>query len=347
MYKLEIFTDKMEFSDAALIPEQTIELDYLTFDAFTLLSTPVNCQKGYFAHITSGSNLVCDGVVSDVQPGKGTMEISLRPLQAVFDCEVFGSPVSDAASWMEQQITEQFVNNEDVLQNRPIIVDQTVRTVYPLTMGDKDTVKLLDVMATALTTYGIICDCAIDMAALKILVKIYQQPEEITLEAGLQNVLEKSVTLGDSYGAANKMIVRRSVTDQDSGEVTYPEQKIFYLHTNGTVDENNTDRIIPVFWVLKNLQDSDTWEQEALDTAIEGLTPQQYDNEIILKYSAQDQLISPGEIPIGTRALIYVDGVAYQSILTGKVIGAGTVELIFGQVRAALTKRLVLERRNT
>ena len=54
MYKLEIFTDQMDFADAALIQEQTVELDYLTFDAFTLEATPVCCRKGYFVHVTRG-----------------------------------------------------------------------------------------------------------------------------------------------------------------------------------------------------------------------------------------------------------------------------------------------------
>ena len=100
MYKLEIFTDQMEFADAALIAEQTVDLDFLTFDAFTLISTPVRCQKGYFVHVTSGGSLVCDGVVSDVQPGTGTVDISVRPLQAMFDCEVFTTPIDDVVTWL-------------------------------------------------------------------------------------------------------------------------------------------------------------------------------------------------------------------------------------------------------
>lgn len=345
MYKLEIFTDQMEFADAALIAEQTVELDYLTFDAFTLLSTPVKCQKGYFVHVTAGGSLVCDGVVSDVQPGTGTVSISVRPLQALFDCEVFSTPISDVVTWLEEQIREQFVSNADALQNRPVMVNQTVRTAYPIAVTDGDTVKLLDIMATALTTYGIVCDCYLDMETLKVAVDIYQPGDEMTIESDLKNVLEKSVTLGDSYGAANKIVVRKVVEDPDTGAVTYPEQKVYYLHPDGTVDERNADRITPVFWTLKDVSDSDTWEQDALAAAVEALTPQQFDNEIVLTYAEEDNLVYPATMLIGTRATIYVDGTAYSSILTGKTIGQGTISLTFGQVRAALTKRLILERR--
>lgn len=345
MYKLEIFTDQMEFSDASIVQEQTVELDYLTFDAFTLVSTPVRCRKGYFAHVTSGTSLVCDGVVSDVQPGDGTVSISIRPLQAMFDCEVFTTPMPDVAAWLEQQIAEQFVNNADALQNRPVVVSRDMKNAYPLPANDKDTVKLLDVMATALTTYGIVCDCRLDMEARKVVVDIYQPEGSWTLEANLPNVLDKSVTLGDSYGAANKMIVRRQVTDQETGAETYPEERTYYLHPDGTVDENATDRVTPVFCVLKTLADSESWEEEALAEAVKELTPQQYDNEIILQYAVKDALARPAERQFGAQAKIIVDGTVYQSILTGKTIDPGTIKLTFGQVRAELTKRLILERR--
>ena len=166
MYKLEIFTDQMDFADAALIQEQTVELDYLTFDAFTLEATPVCCRKGYFVHVTRGGSLVCDGVVSDVQPGDGTVSISVRPLQAMFDCEVFTTEIQDVAAWLAEQITQQFVSNVDTLQNRPVVVNRNARAAYPLATDDKDTMKLLDVMASALTTYGVVCDCRLDMEAL-------------------------------------------------------------------------------------------------------------------------------------------------------------------------------------
>lgn len=345
MYKLEIFTDQMDFADAALIQEQTVELDYLTFDAFTLEATPVCCRKGYFVHVTRGGSLVCDGVVSDVQPGDGTVSISVRPLQAMFDCEVFTTEIQDVAAWLAEQITQQFVSNVDTLQNRPVVVNRNARAAYPLATDDKDTMKLLDVMASALTTYGVVCDCRLDMEALKVAVEIYQPEESRTLEADLPNVLDRSVTLGDSYGAANKMIVRRQVTNQETGEVTHPEEKAFYLHPDGAVDENDADRITPVFWVMKTIEDGEDWEQEALAEAVKELSPQLYDNEIILQYAEQDALARPMEILIGARTKIIVDGTAYQSILTGKTLETGTVKLTFGQVRAELTKRLILERR--
>ena len=346
MYKLEIFTDQMKYADSALIPDQTVELDFLTFEAFTVLSRPVNCKKGYFIHLTDGGALVCDGIVSDVQPATGTVTISVRPLQAVFDCEVYRSQITDVVSWIEQQITDQFIENQDDLQNRPVAIHKAVRAVYPIAdTGTGDTINRLEVMTAALIAYGIVCLCWLDMEAMMIAVEICQPSDEITLEADKANVLDKTVTLGDSYGAANKMVVRRKVTNQETGEISYSGQSFYYLHPDGTIDQNNTDRITPVFWKLKDLDDSDTWDQEALEAAVEELTPQQYDNEIILLYAAEDNLVYPATIPIGTKAKIYLEGTVYKSILTGRILKSGTIELTFGQVRSMLTKKLIMERR--
>lgn len=345
MYKLELFTEQMVFADAIEIDTPTIDLDYLTFNAFSVTAPPVACQKGYFAHITNGNTLVADCIVSDVQQDTGTVAISMRPLQALFDVEVFASPIPDAASWLLDQIEAQFVSNADTLQNRPVTVASTVRTAYPLTVGEDETLNLVDIMAQAMTTYGIYVDAYLDMKTMKIVVQIIPPGAQRTFEADLDNVLDKTITLGDSYGSANKMIIRKQVEDSETGEVTYPSESVFYLHPDGTVDTIDDNRITPVFWLLANLADSETWDQDALDQAVENLTPQQYDNEITLQYRAGDALVDPESAQIGTPAVIYTGGLAYTSILTGRTIGAGTVTLTFGAVRVALTKKLILQRR--
>lgn len=347
MYKLELFTEQMVNAGAAIIDAPTIDLDYLTFDAFSVTSPTVPCKKGYFAHITNGKQLVADCIVSDVQPNKGTVEISMRPLQALFDVDVFASAITDVGSWLEQQITEQFVSNADTLQNRPVTVSSTVRTAYPLTESDSETLNLVDIMGQALTTYGIYVNAYLDVKNMQIVVQILPPSVPVTLEANLENVLDKTVTLGDSYGSTNKMVIRKQVTDQESGAVSYPSQVIYYLHTDGTVDTTDSNRITPVFWALANLADSETWDQDAQDKAVETLTPEQYDNEIVLQYRAGDSLVQPESIQIGTTATIYVDGTAYTSILTGRKIEPGTVTLTFGSVRVALTKQLILQRRKS
>lgn len=345
MYKIEIFSDQLAYVAAAIISAPDVSLDYLTFDAFSVPVPTLACKKGYFAHITHDAELVADGIVSDVQPGVGTVDISLRPLQALFDVEVFASPIPDVATWLLEQINAEFVSNADTLQNRPVQIASKVRAAQPITLGDEKTLNLVDIMAQALTSYGIFLDARLDLGAKKIVVDIVPQPAAVVLEADLDNVLDKSITLGDSYGSANKMTIRKEVTDPDTDEVSYPSSQTYYLHTDGSVDTTDADRVTPVFWTLADLADSETWDADALAQAVETLTPQQYDNEIVLQYRSGDALVHPETLQPGTPCTIYTGGVAYSSLLTAKAYSAGTVELTFGAVRVALTKQLILERR--
>ena len=167
------------------------------------------------------------------------------------------------------------------------------------------------------------------------------------LEADLPNVLEREITLGDSYGSKNKYILRRTSTDQETGTVTVLEEKSYYLHPDGSVDDQNVDRITPVFWTLGKLENSETWDADALAQAVEALTPEQYDNEIRLTLRRDDKLVTPETLPIGTEATIYIGGQAYRSLLTGREWDGDTHCLVFGKVRVDLTKKLILQRRNT
>ena len=161
------------------------------------------------------------------------------------------------------------------------------------------------------------------------------------------SALEREITLGDSYGSKNKYILRRTSTDQETGTVTVLEEKSYYLHPDGSVDNQNVDRITPVFWTLGKLENSETWDADALAQAVEALTPEQYDNEIRLTLRRDDKLVTPETLPVGTEATIYIGGQAYRSLLTGREWDGDTHCLVFGKVRVDLTKKLILQRRNT
>ena len=340
MYKLEIFDDQMVYAAAVMLSqEQTIEQDYLAYDAYTVtVPKHIPCKKGWYTHITDGAATVADGIVADVQPGDGTMSISIRPLAALMDVEVYqDTSIDDCIGWLTETITAQFVSNPDTAQTRPLVLTQTAaRTALPLSV-EPGVINLLGIVKRALTTHRVVVDCRLDMAALKVAVSIRQETAERTLEASLPNVIgAPQITLGDSYGAANKAILRRVDADGNLlGTYTY------YLHTDGTVSDVDADRVTPVFWTIQDIGVEDA------PASVAGgiLGPKQYDNEIILTYRTGDLIARPLELPIGAKVAIRYEGQTYNSMLTGRAIRAGMVDLIFGQVRMALTKRLILERR--
>lgn len=349
MYKIEIFDEQVKFAAACALDDScTIDEDYLAMTPYQLVIPTRPAQKGWYTHITDNAGHHFDGIIADVQPDqKETTTLSIRPLQALFDAEVFVAPgeIVDAGAWIESKIREWYIDNPDALQNRPVsLVPQRPRMANPI-ITDGPTVGLLSVMAQALTNYGILVKCELNPNAKAIDVWIYQETSAMVLEADLANVLSRAVTLGDSYGGANKAIIRQTQTDPDTGVMTVMGQKSYYLHPDGQVDSLDRERILPVFWHLEDVETSEQWEQAAAQAAKAALQPQAYDNEIELEYRTNDQIARPLERAIGSRAEIYLGGVRYNSILTGRAVSDGTVRLTFGAVRVELTKKLTMERR--
>ena len=351
MYNLEVFTDQFEYVDFDFIDErQPLDMDYLAYNAYTVTTKMMDAKKGYFVRITRDNVHVASGYIADVQPGKTTQEISIKPLQSLFDVEVYYTAVTDCITWLATNINAALMNNADTLQNRPITLTYTPSAnPLPLTgFNLHKTVNLLSVMISALKTYGVVCEMSLDVTNKHILVNIAQQTATQVIEANLENVLQSSVTLGDSYGSTNKLIIRK--TDKDSGNNL--GETIFYLHPDGTIDTTNNNRIYPVFWELETLDTEDDqtaaqWNEKALARAKEVLTPAKYDNEIVLMYDVDDQIVHPADAQIGTDTTIYLDGLTYASILTGKKIEGQKITLTYGVVRQDLTKKLAIRQRET
>lgn len=209
----------MEFVSAVLANEnQTIDLDYLSYNPYSIQTEIVDCKKGYFVHISSveDNRYVADGIVSDVQPDKFTQKISIRPLQALFDADIFSTRITDCVTWIKDAITSIFISNSDTLQNRPIKLTYTKPSKdLPLTESfdetSNDTFNILSVISSALKHYNVVTACYLDMKNMQIRVRIYQNKATKTIEGDLENVIKSDATLGDSYGSINKVVVRRFI----------------------------------------------------------------------------------------------------------------------------------------
>lgn len=209
----------MEFVSAVFaLDTQTIDLDYLSYNPYTIQTALVDCKKGYFVHISNveDNRYVADGIVSDVQPDKTTQSISIRPLQALFDADIFSTPITDCITWIKNAITSIFISNSDKLQNRPIyLTSKKASKDLPLTEAfdatNEDTFNILSVITAALKHYNVVTACYLDMENMRIRVRIYQNTETKVIEGDLENVVEARATLGDSYGSINKVVVRRFI----------------------------------------------------------------------------------------------------------------------------------------
>lgn len=387
MYKIEIFTEKMAYVSSSVISKsQYIELDYLAYDAYTIETQLIDVKKGYFVHITQGERFIADGVVSDVRPAKKTQKISIRPLQSLFDVEVFYTPVDNCVKWLTDNIKAQLINNADAYQNRPITLSWSVpATPVPITDGidpeATDYLNILSIIEASLLKYNIVTDCYIDMTNLRINVNIYQNTAKKVIEADLENVLESSVTLGDSYGSTNKLVIQkyRVIREENKDPVIQVLGYVnYYLHTDSTINTTDYTRIFPVFWELFKIEYDDSesryksfyneakkkdpsltdpqikqmfkrfvkddWNEQAMNKAIEVLSPKQYDQEIILNFHKDDLIVTPNALTIGTAVSIILKGETYTSLLTGRTYMGDVTKLTFGAVRTELTKKLNMDR---
>lgn len=377
MYKVEIHRPRLNLVDGSFIGvwlvdenDVTIAEDYLTMNSFDVPLPVKNApvEKGNYCRISIvNGGTVGEYLVSDVTREDTTTTVALRPLLAVLDVDVFSDDITvygvtlsaseDAVSWFIAAATTYLYmtkNGDRRCQNVYTDSDDwdwTESTASrPLTFED-DTVNLLDVLKQLLITYKVAATAELTFnvactQVLSVTVTLSQLSDTATIEADLDNVLDKEITLGDSYGSANKYYLRKTSTDKETDVTTVLGTTVYYLHTDGTVDTDGTkDRITPVYWELGTLEDCDTWDADALAQATDALTAEQYDNEITLDFRRDDTLINPTTMSIGTEVTVYSGGTAYKSILTGREWDGNVHRLIFGQVRVDLTKKLILQRR--
>lgn len=351
MYRIEMFDQSMDYVSACYTDDaQAISLDYLAFDPFQINIQNVAVKKGYFCHVTKDNVTVADCIVSDVKPGKELQEISLRPLQALFDAEVFYNAVTDAITWIGNNLTAQYINSTDTYQLRPLVITTTPGSrAFPLTGYNLNpTMNILSVITNAFRTWGVVTEASLDLGNKQILVNVYEQTATKTIECDLENVISSEVTLGDSYGSTNKLIVKKTVAE---GSPTGTTEITYYRHNDGSISTSDTDRIVPVFWDVETLEQTENmtdadWIAETETMAKETLTPAKYDNEVVIAVWEDDKIINPKDIALGTITTLYIKGTTYYSILTGVTIEGNVYTLTFGAVRTELTKKLAIQSRS-
>ena len=339
--KIEIFDRSFGFRGFAVIQDPDIAYDYLTLEPTSVVCKSISAQKGDLAVITQGAHALYHGIVDDVQISTETT-LSLKPMLSLFDCDVVfdRSQSHTLETFLAGIITANFVANSDTLQN---IAGMTVTTTSTTTgyLNLKDNIhNLAEIISKCLTAYGVTVEITFDPQAQTVPVVIGRQTNAVTIEADLRGIIDRQITLGDSYGAANKIVV---VNEDDETET-----ETYYLHTDGTIDtDGSTSRITPVFpTAAYAAADGGTFSQAAYAAAYDAIKPDAYDNLIELTIPTNSR-IADAYMPIGTAASVINGGNAYASILTGFRRSGETTTLVFGCVRADLTKKLILERRRS
>lgn len=339
-YKAEIFDRAFTFKDFSPIQNPSISFDYLTLEPTKIVCPRITADKGDFI-VVSREDVVYQGVVDDVQIGTA-VTLSVKPLLSLFDCDVHFDRTQShqLETFIAGIISANWANNADTAQN---VTGLTVTTTSDTTgyLNIKDNVhNLYEIITKALTGYGIVVDFTISPQDKTAEVVIGKQNATAIIETDLHNVVSKVLTLGDSYGAPNKITVY-----DDIGRFT---PQTYYLHADGTVSWSQTGRITPVFPTVAEVtvEEGASFTDLAKETAYDALKPQQFDNCIEVTILDGSRLVS-ADMAIGTVVTVYDKTTAYKSILTGYTRSGRATTLLLGNVRIDLTKKLILERRRS
>ena len=84
---------------------------------------------------------------------------------------------------------------------------------------------------------------------------------------------------------------------------------------------------------------AELFEDKAYSKALSTFSKNKYDNLIEIEVAVDDSRVQPLDLKIGQQTTIIADGVAYQTVLSGREIYQ-TATLIFGTIRLELTKML-------
>lgn len=259
--------------------------------------------------------------------------------QIVFDTNQQGTVALETV--LANIITAGWISNADTLQNIPNLSVTTTSNTVSWGMNLKsDTegmhhcvIDFYDVLIRrALEEYGIAIQTSVDWANDSIALTIGKVVGTQTIEADLPNVFEKTFLINESSKNTNKLNVYDTAN--------YTTVITYYKHTDGSYNTTNTDRIYPVVLEVTTAEASDTqtFPQAAASAAASTFGEVTYNNLIEVTCLWDDALIQPKALKIGSLVSVIHDGVSYASIMTGYKLTNNVITLIFGSIRADLTK---------
>ena len=293
------------------------------------------------------------GVITSVTTADDQLltKLGIQPFPAaIFSTEILFDTNQQGTVALEtviaNQITASFINSSDTIQNIPGLSVTTTSSTTTWGMNLKsDTegmhhcvIDFYDVLIRrALEEYGIAIHTSVDFQNDTIDLTIGKVVGTQTIEADLPNVFAKTFLINESSKNTNKLDV------YDTAD--YTTVRTYYKHTDGTYDTTNNNRLYPVVREIgtATADEDNTFVVNADSVAASVFGEVTYNNLIEIKCLCDDALIRPMDLDIGSVVTVIHEGKAYTSIMTGYELEDNVINLIFGSIRADLTK---LIRRN-
>lgn len=344
-YNLEIFTPKFVLKDHATVSDVNFVFDYLAPEE-SIIDVPngINVAVGDYIKI---SDDIC-GVVTNLDRQR-TYQIAIyyKPFTSLLDVDVMFDTDWQGVGALEdrlaQLITDYLISNEDTEQNvMGLSVTTTSSTTdwgFNLKALTEGTHKLIiglyeTLMKRSLTEYEVSVSVDVDFQEKTIDVTIGKiEANQHIIEADLSNIIFANISLDEREFAINKLVMYDNETLTQI--ITY------YLHSDGTYDTNDEDRIFPVEYKIEAIytESGGSFADAARSRAREVFGSEKINNLIEIETQPNDSLVRTEELKIGQTVTVLANGKAYTSLVTGKKL-SNTTTLILGAVRLDLTKMI-------
>lgn len=332
LYKAEFFDRDFNFKLFSPIPPPEINVDYLTLDKSTiqLAGLPL-IERGWYCHITQGSDVIYQGIVSSVSKDRSGTVVQLLPLVSLFDFQFYRDRSTYTQTALEEYmltiLVAQFYASDDEVQKiKGLSLMPLTTSTDGIALNLKDNVHdFWDNFAKkALELAQIVVVCSVNPQTRTVSLGISNLSSipPVVLEADLPNVIEQNFTFRDDYGSVNKCVI---INEHDESE-----QATFYASDYAAPTVCRYEKI--------SVDEGVTFAKAAADKASELLRKSEFDNLIELTYRADDKLIP--DVSIGQSCMIIKNGIEYNTILTGYSYKGNYKKLIFGSIRIELTKIL-------
>jgi len=368
-FNVEIFDRNFNFIHNYTIESPVYKYDYLTpTENDVTISFNKNIAMGQYIVIANAYRKY-EGVISGIEViSKDFIKVKYKPLTNLFNTTVYidyrnqdpaYSGHAPADKSIEQIIYENIVNiyingyppmpwelssmldyPTDNLQKIPnlVVTKKTDTMVWQLGLEMSSgwgqyqyfcEVNLSNfVIPRALKQAGVLVTMRLDIQNKKVYCDIEKtSTTSLVIEADLPQIIKKTINEISTIEMPNKVIVLPYPPD-GSIPVT-----VYYRHSDGTWDTNDTDRLTPVILYSESVSASEYPNMEA---------------ELFDKYGAVlyanlielTTLYGVYNIEIGNVVSIISGDKQYESMFTGYEIKNNTIKLIFGMLRLDLTKIL-------
>lgn len=357
-YNVEIFNSELEYVCNTTIGDDVkYKYDILDPEKFTVDFLPgVVVELNYYIRIWSDDEVLL-GVVSEIKDkDSGIKQVTIKDIAGIFDVDIMVD-IEERTGTLEQyvadRISETYISNTDTYMNIPATITTTTETEsWMLEMESEDEelttlaeVNLFDdIVLPAFQDYDVVVNIELNIVTRQFEIKVGKNTAAaITVESDLPNIISKDVTIQKIKSEVNKLFVYN--TD------TWTDLKTYYLHSDGTWDTTDSDRLTPVNYKIEHASESTirddstdpptetviTFETNADAEAEKIFSKNKYKNYIALEVFNDDDLLKAYDWKIGQVVNIISDGVSYQSIYSGREVNK-TTKLIFGKIRIQFTK---------